>query len=280
MRPVDATAETVPEAAPGVLALFRICVDPDAPARLAADADRYLADLGLGPSDRAALLATGPRRLVTYRRLVHNRLRNATRGLMPRTVARRGDAAFGADFDGFMAERGPKSPYLRDVPGEFLAWVAPRWADAPDVPPYLAQLGRYELLDYEVANEPSGGEPHTGRPLALDRPLRVDGSVRLARFDYGFHRLPRNPKDRTVPEQADTPLLVYRDRTAYKARYLLLSSFGWELMRRIVEDGSAVEPALREACAALGRPLDDHHLAVAAELFADLEGRGVLLGAR
>ena len=275
MRPVDVTCARVPEADPGIVALYRVCVDPEAVARLAEDADGYLAGLGVAPADRRALLAYGPERLATYRRLVHNRLRNATRGLVPRTVARRGEEGFRADFDAFMAERGPRSPYLRDVPGEFLAWVAPRWGADPQLPPYLADFARYELLDYAVANEPAGGEPHTGRPLALDRPLRVDGSVHLERFDYAFHRLPRRVSDRTEPERVETRLCIYRDRSAHRTRYLLLTDFGWELLRRIVLDGAAVEPALRGACEAL----DDAHLATAAELFADLENRGVLLGA-
>lgn len=279
MRPADIDRSTFPDAAPGVVALFRVCVDPDAGARLETDPDAYLADLGVGEADRRALLAYGAGRLLTYRQLVHNRLRNATRGLMPRAVARRGDAAFGADFDAFMAERGPTTPYLRDVPGGFLAWVRPRWADDPAVPAYLADLAAYELLDYLVANEPAGGEPHTNRPLALDRPLRADGSVRLARFAYAFYRLPRSPADRTEPDAEDTPLCLYRDRARNRTRTLRLTPFGWELLVRIVERRMAVEPALREACAALGVPLDDAHLATAAELFADLEGRGVLLGA-
>ena len=167
---------------------------------------------------------------------------------------------------------------LRDLPAEFVEWVLPRWADDPEVPSYLCDLARHELLDLDVRNDWRGGEEPTGLPLALDRPLRFDGAVRMVEYDHAVQRLTKAVDDRTVPDAEPTRLLVYRD-AEHRPRYLLLTPFAYALCRALVLDGLAVQPGLMAACETLGEPLDDDKLASAATLFADLMDRGVCLGA-
>lgn len=250
----------------------------EAPARMEDDLAGWLREQGVEGDDLQAMLAVGAERMLVYRKLVHNRLRSTILDFIERTVARLGSARFRRDFEAFVEERAPSSPYLRDVPTEFVEWAAPRWAADPEVPPWVPDLARHELLDYEVRNDPRGGETDTGLPLALDRPLRFDGTARLVRYGFAVHLMPRKKDDTSEPEAEPVRLLVYRD-AEHKARYLALTPFADALLHELLLRRKAVQPALVDAAAALGEPLDDEKLGAAAQLLADLGERKVCLGA-
>lgn len=258
-------------------ALAAVIRQRQAPQAMQDDLAAFLRAQGVEGDDLPAMLAVGAERMLVYRKLVHNRLRNTISEFIERTVARLGWPRFRRDFEEFVELCAPTSPYLRDVPTEFVEWVEPRWAADPEVPAWMIELARHELLDYEVRNDPRGGEPESGLPLALDRPLRFDGTARLVRYAHAVHRLPHAKGDRTEPDAEPTPLLVYRD-TEHKARYLALTPFADALVRELLER-KAVQPALLDAAAAIGEPLDDEKLATAAQLLADLAERRVCLGA-
>jgi hypothetical protein len=249
-----------------------------APAAMQGDLAAYLRAQGVEGDDLEAMLVVGAERMLVYRQLVHNRLRNTTIDFLGRTVARLGFPRLRRDFEAFVEQHAPRSPYLRDVPTEFVEWVIPRWVDDPEVPGYLPDLARHELLDFDVRNDPLGGEPATALPLALDRALRFDGTARLVCYGYAVHRLPKSKKDRSEPDAEPTRLLVYRDRE-HQPRYLALTPFAAEVVRELLDEQKAVQPALLAAAAALGEPLDDDKLGSAALLLADLAERGVCLGA-
>ncbi|MCA9688137.1 MAG: hypothetical protein R3A51_13150 [Nannocystaceae bacterium] len=231
----------------------------------------------LDEADRAAMLAASVDRYLAYRTMVHGRLRRTIREWIPRTIRRVGDR-YPRDFAAFMEDPGPRTPYLRCVPGEFVAWALPRWRDDPALPPYLEDLARYELTDEDLRNEPCGGEAPTGLPLALDRPLRIDGAVRLQRHAYAVHLLPRAVDDASAPEARDTHLLVYRDRSSHQVRYLELTPRAAAVITRLLA-GEGVQAALVGAAAELEVALDDEFLAAMVHFFADLSEREVLLGA-
>lgn len=270
-------AEPLPLEAPTV-ALDAVIRDQRAPDRMREDLEAFLRAQGVDGEDLQAMLDVGAERMLVYRQLVHNRHRNTGREFIPRTCARLGKTRYRRDMDAFVHERGCRSPYLRDLPAEFVEWVVPRWRDDPEVPAYLCDLARHELLDLDVRNDWRGGEKETGLPLALDRPMRFDGATRLVRYDFAVHRLSVAVDDRTVPDEEPTRLLVYRDEK-HRPRYLILTPFAEAVMQALMVDGLAVQPGLEAACEALGEPLDDDKLSSAAVLFADLSDRGVFLGA-
>ncbi|MEM7159598.1 MAG: putative DNA-binding domain-containing protein [Myxococcota bacterium] len=249
-----------------------------AQARMESDYGAYLKEHGVEGEDLDAMLEVGTERMLVYRQLVHNRIRNATRSFIGRTFARLGKERCRRDVATFMDDRAPRSPYLRDVPAEFVEWACPRWEADPEVPDYIPDLARHELLSIDVRNDWRGGEEPTGVALALDRPLRFDGAARLVQYSHAVHRLPKSTEDRTEPEAEETRLLVYRD-AEHDPRYLSLTPFAAALLEALMNDGLAVQPALQAACESLGQVLDDAALGSAAQLFADLGERGVCLGA-
>lgn len=271
-------APEIPEGDPTMRALAAEIRRTDAEGDVMRDAEAFLARFGVHGPDAAALLGRGARRFLIYRTLVHNRLRAATREFIPRAAARRGKDEFVADFAAFMQDHASRSPYLREVPGEFVAWVAPRWATDPDVPRFLVDLARHELLEGEVRNDPAGGEAPTGAAIALDAPLRFDGTARLMHYGWAVHKLSYATEDRSEPPEGSTHLLVYRDAEA-KVRYLDLTPWAAAVLDALLVGGLAVKDGLLRAATELGEPLDDDKLAKAATLFADLADRSVLLGA-
>ena len=247
--------------------------------RIGADLPAFLDAHRVVDPQRRALLDAGPAPLLMYRAMVRGRLRRVLREFLPRALARLGDARLRADFAAFFAERGTQSVVLRDVPVEFVRWAAPRWRADPALPDYLVDLARHELLASELRHHPGGGEPPTGRPLALDRPLRFDGAVVLRRYDHAVHRLAADDDDPArAPDREDTVLLAYRDRRAHTVRTLELTQRAGAVLDRLLA-GAPVEAALRGAAAALGQPLDDDFLAGMVHLFADLSEREIILGA-
>ncbi|MFO0635429.1 MAG: putative DNA-binding domain-containing protein [Nannocystaceae bacterium] len=263
---------------PTMAALAAAIREVEAPAAVRQDAVAFLQRHGVTGRDADALLYKGAERFLIYRTLVHNRLRAATREFIPRAVARRGVEAFGHDFAQFMAAHASHSPYLRDVPGEFVAWVLPRWQRDASVPAYLGDLARHELLEGEVRNDPHGGESPTGRPFALEATLVFDGTARLMHYRWAVHKLPYATDDTTVPDEVETALLVFRDAHA-KVRYLELTRWAAAIVEQLLEHERCVRDALQQAAAGMGEPLDDDKLAKAATLFGELSDYGVLLGA-
>lgn len=244
--------------------------------RFRTDPQGVLAELPLAA--REALRGVAPERLLVYRRLVHNRIRRVISEFLPRTHARLGRDRLARDVQAFLAADALTSPYWRDVPGQFVAWVATRWQEDPAISDYLVDLARHECLAFDVRNDPAGGEKDTGLPLALDRPLRFDGTTRLMRYAYAVHQLSADVEVLDEPEPFATSLLVYRD-DEHTVRYLQLTPFAAEVVAALRDRRRPVSDGLREACAALDMPLNDERLAEAAALLADLADRKVLRGA-
>jgi hypothetical protein len=250
----------------------------DAPAAMRGDLAEFLREHGVDGSDLETLVGVGAERMLVYRALVHNRLRHATRDFIPRAVARRGREAFKGDFDAFMESHASKSFFLRDVPGEFVAWVLPRWDAAAEVPRYLGDLARHELLETEVRNDAHADPEPSGVPIDLELPLRFGGAARLMRYDWAVHKLPIAVDDRSEPAEAPTHLLVFRDAKV-KVRYLELTSWATAVLEQLLVQGKPVREGLLAAAATFDEPLDDDKLARAAMLFAELSDHAVLLGA-
>jgi hypothetical protein len=209
-----------------------------------------------------------------YRRLVRANLDDAMLSILPRTIARLG-GLFWREAHLFYAERGPRTHYLRDVPQELVAWCAPRWPTRPEIPAYLLDLARLEILAIQVGtalDEP----PEAAPSLALDRPVLFAHAVRVARLDHAVHLLPDSPDDRTIPAPSPATVLVYRDND-HDLRYLDLSPAAASILEELLA-GHPLQEAIVAGSARAGVPLDDALLQGTSVLLADLADRGVLLG--
>jgi hypothetical protein len=230
----------------------------------------------ISAEDGEAILAAGIERLAVYRQLVRGNLRDAVEIAIPRVVARLG-SVFDEWFDRFLAERGPRTHYLRDVTRELLDFCEPQWAADPRVPPYMLDLARHENVQIEVGalqSRPLAQEPGE---LALDRPVRFVEAARVMRYGFAVHRLSESLDDRTEPERTPTALFVYRN-PEHEVRYLELTPMAAALLDRLLR-GEALGRAIEAAGSELGGAIDPALIEGSARLLSDLAERGALLGA-
>jgi hypothetical protein len=259
-------------------AIADACLGEQAGEAIAGDLRSFLEARGVAAEDVEAILAA-PRRLGVYRSLVRNGLAGVVVRMLPRTRARL-DAACGGRFEAdlarFLHEAGPRTHYLRDVPGEFFAWARTRWAEDARVPPYLTDLAAHELASFEVAASESREAPPPAE-VAPDRALAFHDSARLLHYEWAVHDLPSEETATEPPARRQVFLVAYRDE-GHAVRWLELSPLAAALVGRLLA-GETLERSIACAC-------EDHRTAPAAvtadvaQLLADLASRGVLLGGR
>lgn len=210
-----------------------------------------------------------------YRTLVRRGLAGMLRFQLPRTAARLGPR-WDADVARFLGSALPRSRYLRDVAFEMFAHVEQAWRGDPQVPPYIVDLARHELLAFEVANAPDDPPLAQAAPLALDRAVALSASARLVRYGHAVHLLPEDEASREVPAATPVALCVYRDPD-HEIRHLALTPSAAAIVERLAA-GATLGEAVAGAAEASGQPLGEAFLRGAATLLEDLTGRGVVRG--
>lgn len=237
---------------------------------------QWLERHGLSPSDTEYLEAQGPARLLTYRRLVRGNLREAIEVTMPRVVARLGPV-FDEYFERFLAERGPRTHYLRDVTPEFLEFCVPLWAVDRRVPPYLIELSEHESLEVIIASMQSRPKNHCPDALSLDAGVAFIDACRVVHYEHAIHELSETETCRSAPRRESTWLFVYRD-PEHTVRYLKLTPLAATLLERLIHLKETLRQAVVIACEDHHTPLTEEVLSGTAALLADLSERGALLG--
>lgn len=236
----------------------------------------WLEERGVPAEDRAAMLEGGVERLLVYRDLVRETLREAVLIAMPRAAARLGDQ-FEQSFAQFLRERGAQSRYLREVAREFLGFCEARWRADARVAAYIPDLARHESLCIEVGSEASSGS-RSQSALELDRGVRFIEAVRLVEYAYAVHELSDRVTDRTLPEERPSALLVYRS-AEHEVRYLELTPLAAAILKGLLNDGRTLRRALEDACRECAVALDERVIEGTARVLSDLAERGALLGA-
>jgi hypothetical protein len=250
-----------------VLALQRSLVEaalmPD-PGPLERDPAGFAAGRGLALGDQAAF-ARFKDRLLVYRNLVRANLAEPVEAICFVTRAHLEQAGRWEEcLAAFLASRGVRSAFYRDLAASFLGWLASsgwgreRW-------PWMLQLVHFELLNALVAHHP-GGDPPAGlhpRPGLGDR-LVLDAPTQLVTYQYRVHLATvRAPE----PAPGTTHLLACRDGAGLP-RWMELTPATAALLLR------AQQASIGQAALDLG--LDD--LSEAVDLLAQLQAKGAILG--
>ena len=252
---------------PSVLALQRALVEaalmPD-PGPMERDPAGFAAARGLPPGDQAAFQHFKDR-LLAYRRFVRGDLVEPVESICIVTRALLEGAGRWEDcLAGFLASRGVRSAFYRDVSATFLGWLsATGWG--LDRWPFLLQLVHYELLNALVAHHPGGDAPaglHP-RPGLGDR-LVLDAPTQVVSYTHQVHLA---TVEAPVPLPGDCHLLAYRD-AAGEPRWMDLTPATATLIvlaRRASIGQAALDLGLADLTEVMG-------------LLAGLQARGAIRG--
>ena len=235
---------------------------------------------GLTAADREALSQLDRRHLLVYRRLIRGTLADTFKAQLTRTADRLGSDGVAALVAGFCEQRLPCSQVLRDVAFEMCAWALPRWRDDPTVADFIPDLARFELMEFDVyaaQRSPRGWPQSAGDQLHPDSAVAFDGSMRLLQLAHRAHELPDETGDTSVPTAQVVHLLAYRDSDG-DYRQLELTPLAAAMLERLWH-GQPLAASIGAACEAQSQPLTQLVIDGISTVLADLNERGVVLGA-
>jgi hypothetical protein len=210
-----------------------------------AERQRFIADACLGEGSPAG-------RLGLYRRLIQGNLATVARRLLPRTADALDALApgtFSASVARFLAEQGPSSAYLRDVPRELVAWALPAWERDH---PVIADLARYEVARFDIESAPRPPSVALAE-VAPERALVFAAPRMLARYAHAVHGDSVGARDTHlfIHRDADNELHV-TEVDPLRARLLARLLSGVPLGEAVASEGMRDPRELAEWLASLG----------------------------
>ena len=187
-----------------------------------------------------------------------------------------GDEVFRLLGELFFAEAPPRSPYLRDVPGEFLRFFEARWGELAErhaLAPFTLISARYEWALLDAAYAPAKADEVV--PFDMERPPALSSSVRLLSLAFPVQRW--NAGD-APPAPSPVSLCVYRDPRSFEVETLELTDFGDGHFARGAGERALLTELVKTSAREHGALVDTPFVEALSELLADLTERGVLVG--
>lgn len=211
-----------------------------------------------------------------YRRMVRRRLSDTIHHAFPRLEAALGEGPMAGLEDGFFGDRALGSVFIREVPGEFLAWFERGVAGGVvAAPPHAVELARFEWTELVVAYERDDPEVALA-PLSMEQSAILTRAHRLLALKHAVHLFDADePRE---PEQRPTHLLVYREPETHDVRVLETTPVTHALLGALSTGTLSLYDCITAAAEHERIPVDQPFLEALAELLADLSERGVVRG--
>lgn len=219
------------------------------------------------------------RRMNIYNELLFNNVEGFLLTCFP--VARRvlGKRAWTRLARAFFAQHRCHSPYFRQIPEEFLAWLQDAEAVRATCPDWLPELLHYEWIELalSVSALDEGADPgDPGGDLLDGRPVVNPISAALA-YRYPVHRI--GPRFKPGPEAAEaTHFLVHRDQ-AFKVCFTLSNAATTYLVEQLRPGRLTGRAALLALAREMRHPDPAAMLGYGAGVLASLRASGYLTGA-
>ena len=222
-------------------------------------------------------------RWLLYRRMVRDRFAGVLAEGFERFRAAAGAEAFDELVDRFLAVRPPASPYLRDVPGEFLQFLEGEGASMVSaLPAFALELARFECAELEAAHAPAAeGDLDS---FDLQHYAVLSSSARLLELEHDLSAALGEPQQAlALGGEAASPgsaMLVYRDPKTHDVESLLLTPMAARLIRGIARGEGALVDIVKTAANEARIVIDAAFVEALGTLLADLVERGVIAGSR
>jgi hypothetical protein len=216
------------------------------------------------------------RRMKVYTDLLYNNLEGFLLACFP--VLRRvlGKRRWARLVRAFFREHRCQTPYFRQIPDEFMHFLAHERTPAADDPPWLLALAHYEWIELvlSVSNRTSAVPVNTDGDLLGGVPL-LNPVLANLRYDWPVQRIA--PRRRIQP--AETFLLVFRDADDV-VRFIEINAFTARLVTLLEAGTLSGRDALAQLATESRHPDPARLHAAGAQLLEDLRRRGAIAGVR
>lgn len=212
------------------------------------------------------------RRMAVYEELLFNNVTGFLDSCFPVACATLGERRWRRLARGFFRDWRCRTPYFREIPREFLDWLA--IAETPALPPWFRELLHYEwaelAVDVMVADIPAADPAGN---LIDGHPVLVPALMNLG-YAWPVHRIgpdyrPRKPRA--------VHLLVFRDG-ADEVRFIEISAATALLVDRL-QAGDSGRSACLAVAAGVGHTRPEALLESGAATLRQLREAGAILGA-
>jgi len=215
-------------------------------------------------------------RMAVYKEIVFNNLFESVSACFPVAQKVFGKRAWLKLTKTFLREHSANSPLFREIPEEFLKFLATQ----ADLPPYLVDLCHYEWVELQVMFMPDALEANgaayqidaTGN-LLLHQPVFTP-AMQLLSYDYPVQKI----APRHVPkEQCSTYLLVYRNIDDI-VKFIELNAVTYKLIELLQQNAITSEHALTMIANELKHLQPETIIQFGLEMLEQLRSQGVILG--
>lgn len=166
------------------------------------------------------------------------------------------------------------SPYFREIPQEFMAWLLENPTVLETLPPWLAELLHYEWLEMHVATIDAPLPEVTTTTLELAKPVALSPFFMMAAYQWPVHTLSVQNQPSAQPA-VPTLLAVYRT-AEHKVRFMQLTPQAAMLLEVLQTDPTLTPLAAADQVSALiQQPFPADQVAA---LLTDLAARDIVLG--
>lgn len=210
-------------------------------------------------------------RIEVYAELLFNNLRGFIDACCPICREIAGESRWEALLRAFYRDHRCHSPLFRDIPRDFVHWLAGNPAAAAELPAFMAELAHYEWLELAADVHPAQ-VPATGAVGdVFDTPLQANPTLHLGVYQWPVQQIAPACQPAS-PGSAPTCLAVYRDAQD-TVRFTLLNPLSAHLLGLLQAQPQPGRDALQqlahdagiapEPLAAFGRDLLQQWLAEA-----------------
>ncbi len=220
------------------------------------------------------------RRMNVYRELFLSNVKGFIDNAFPVAASALGQEAWQALTEMFFEKHLSTSPYFREIPQEFMAWLMDNYDIQQTLPPWLPELLHYEWLELHVSTlDADVPDVHTASTIQTNKPIVLSPFFEMAAYRWPVHEISAENQPTDMPA-IPTLLAVYRTRE-HQVRFMKLEPKAAMLLE-VLQTNPTLNPEQAAQQAALktqgGRHAMTFGMSEFSTLFSDLNTRDILLG--
>lgn len=214
------------------------------------------------------------KRMKVYAEIVFNNILSSVSGCFPVSQKVLGKRAWQKLVRAFFTDYQSNTPIFREIPEQFLAYVATR----TDLPPYLPALAHYEWVELAVSmvNITSHLALDVDGALLNSKPI-LNPALENLSYHYPVHMISQRHKP-TQPLPSPVHLLVYRN-PQFEVKFIETNPVTARLISLLQEAQYTGQQALEIIAQELAHPNPAMIIEFGVGVLADLKAQGVILGA-